>query len=46
MLIATARLYQLKPFESLKNIIARQPDYPHKNVADLLRHTCNEKHTS
>jgi len=35
-LVATAKLHQVEPFEYLKDILSRMPDYPHHKVADLL----------
>jgi transposase len=35
-LVATAKLHQVEPFEYLKDILRRIPDYPHHKVADLL----------
>lgn len=35
-LVATAKLHQVEPFEYLKDILSRIPDYPHHKVSDLL----------
>jgi transposase len=35
-LVSTAKLHDVEPFEYIKDILSRIPDYPHKQVADLL----------
>ncbi|NUM78530.1 transposase domain-containing protein, partial [candidate division KSB1 bacterium] len=35
-LVATAKLHHVEPYEYLKDILSRIPDYPHHKIADLL----------
>ncbi|MGH7491950.1 MAG: transposase domain-containing protein [bacterium] len=35
-LVATAKLHHVEPYEYLKDLLSRIPDYPHHKVADLL----------